>query len=248
VCRDKSDAPSTAPNLQGLGISELNNSDTERSRTSQAVKISCGVTGAIVAVIIIVVLALRTKRKSVSYEVSEKIIYDEEEECFGLSMASTKTDFNSHYPPLASSNGFNSMYPPVVGLPMEASTTDFNSHYPPLVSSNGFNSMYPPAASSNLSNSLYPRVVSSLPKSSSFIAVDQNNLGGKHSTKDVQCCDHFPCENCRAENKVIFVSAKGNQRKAKKAGFEMSKGQKIEIFSESMRPSFSGESERTITV
>jgi hypothetical protein len=264
VCRDESDAPSEAPSIQGPGISELNNSFPEKSGTSLAVKIGCSITGAIAAIIIITFLALRTEKKTVSYQVSEKIIHDDEdddEEWFELPVASSKEsnlmhspvpqskDSNSCHPTTASSYLYNSMYPPM------ESSNDSGSMYPPTASSSLHNSMYPPMESTNGSGSMYPPTASinhstsSIQKSSSFIPADESNLGGKHSTKDVQCCDHFPCENCRAKNKVEFVPAKANLRKARKAGFDIANnGQRIEVISESMLLSSSGESEGTITL
>jgi hypothetical protein len=264
VCRDESDAPSEAPSIQGPGISELNNSFPEKSGTSLAVKIGCSITGAIAAIIIITFLALRTEKKTVSYQVSEKIIHDDEdddEEWFELPVASSKEsnlmhspvpqskDSNSCHPTTASSYLYNSMYPPM------ESSNDSGSMYPPTASSSLHNSMYPPMESTNGSGSMYPPTASinhstsSIQKSSSFIPADESNLGGKHSTKDVQCCDHFPCENCRAKNKVEFVPAKANLRKARKAGLDIANnGQRIEVISESMLLSSSGESEGTITL
>jgi len=238
VCRDESDAPSEAPSIQGPGISELNNSFPEKSGTSLAVKIGCSITGAIAAIIIITFLALRTEKKTVSYQVSEKIIHDDEdddEEWFELPVASSK-ESNLMHSPVPQSKDSNSCHPTT------ASSYLYNSMYPPMESSNDSGSMYPPTASINHSTS-------SIQKSSSFIPADESNLGGKHSTKDVQCCDHFPCENCRAKNKVEFVPAKANLRKARKAGLDIANnGQRIEVISESMLLSSSGESEGTITL
>jgi hypothetical protein len=79
------------------------------------------------------------------------------------------------------------------------------------------------SVASDSSNSLYPSAVTSLPKNSSFVPADEKNLAGKHSAKDVQCCDNFPCENCRMETNIKFVRANVNKRKARKAGYDISR-------------------------
>lgn len=165
VCKNKSDVPTAAPNTQEAAISELNDLSKERSVTSLAVKIGCGITGGIMLLIILALLVLRIKqqKKPVSYQLSEQIIYDGDEEWVGISVASDS------------------------------------------------------------SNSLYPSVVTSLPKNSSFVPADEKNLAAKHSLKDVQCCDNFPCENCRMETNIKFVKANVNKRKARKAGYDISR-------------------------
>jgi len=164
ACRYKSDVPSAAPNTRETDISELNDISKERSVNHLFVKIGCGITGSIMLLIILALLVLRIKqqKKPVSYQVSEQIFYDGDEEWVGISGALS-------------------------------------------------------------SNSLYPSTVTSLPKNSSFVPADEKNLAAKHSVKDVQCCDNFPCENCRMETNIKFVRANVNKRKARKAGYDISR-------------------------
>jgi hypothetical protein len=52
---------------------------------------------------------------------------------------------------------------------------------------------------------------SMVPKNSSFIPPDQNNLGAKYSARDVKCCTNFVCDGC-AEGGVTFVKSPNKRR------------------------------------
>ena len=61
------------------------------------------------------------------------------------------------------------------------------------------------------SSSAFLGTNSMVPKNSSFVPPDQNNLGAKYSARDVKCCTNFVCDGC-AEGQVTFVKSPNKRR------------------------------------